>query len=53
VAGNDAVSVIDQDGIGKTKSPDGVGDLDDLLLAMFRSDQRRHAPRGKMDMPNG
>jgi hypothetical protein len=32
VPGYDAVSVIDKDGIGKTKSPDGIGDLSNLLL---------------------
>jgi hypothetical protein len=34
VAGNNAINVIDQDGICETKSPDGVGDLDNLLLRM-------------------
>jgi hypothetical protein len=34
VAGNDAVSVIDQDRVGETKPPDGIGDLGNLLLGV-------------------
>ena len=32
MARDNAVSVIDQDGIGKTKPPDRIGDLGNLLL---------------------
>jgi len=34
VASNDAVSVIDQDRVSKTEPPDGIGDLDNLLLGV-------------------